>query len=79
MNLLYETYDDAGNIRLKNPISKTGYKIGDRIAKSPGNEHMEVHHFGEIMGGDGDLVIIQWDDGTESSTSPDFVQLLVYR
>lgn len=76
MYLEYEKYDVAGNIRLKNSVSKTGCKIYDRVAKSPGNDFLPVHQFGTVIGHDGNFIYVRWDDGTETGTHDGFIQLV---
>jgi hypothetical protein len=76
MYLEYEKYDVIGNIRLKNPVSKTGCKINDRVMKSPGNESIPVHQFGTVIGHDGNFIYVRWDDGIETGIHAGFIQLV---
>jgi len=76
MHLKYEKFDATGNIRLFNPASKTGFKIGDRVAQSPGNEFLPVRQFGTIIGNDGNFIYVRWDDGTETEVHDGFIQVI---
>jgi hypothetical protein len=76
MKLKYEKFDAIGNIRLSNPVSKTGFKVGDKVAQSPGNEFLPVHQFGTIIGNDDNFIYVKWDDGTETGIHDGFIQII---
>jgi len=80
--LEYEKYDKWGNIRLKNRVTVTGVKIGDRVAESPGNGFLPVKAIGTVTSigksphCDAIMVGVKWDSGSEWEVNADYLQLL---
>ena len=83
MKLEYIKLPD-GNIRLKCPVSVTGAKPGDRVARSPGNQFIDVKQFGTLIhnramnqkdyGWD-----IIWDEEGKGWINSDYIQVVAGR
>lgn len=77
--LEYEQYDKYGNIRLKNPVTKTGVKIGDRVAESPGNGMRPIKMLGTVTSVEMShskwlMVSVKWDSGDEWVVNGDYLE-----
>lgn len=77
--LEFESYGKWGNIRLKNRVTVTGVKEGERVAVSPGNGFKPVRCFGVVTGiaeriGGEFCVRIKTEDGDDREVGGDFLQ-----